>query len=352
MGAALMGRKNLLDLALEQQATADAGADLPSSTRTAAPAIHSLRESMREVSANGIQELDPNLVDPGGLKDRLELDLESIRKLAESIRDHGQQVPILVRPIRGRMNRFSIVYGRRRLAAIRSLGPGYTVKAIIRSLEDEAAIIAQGQENNLRVDPSFIEKAMFVFALREGSFATKVIQDALGIDAAGISRMTTVAENIPQEVIAAVGSAPDIGRRPWTELALLGRDHGVNLLSLLDQVGPDFASFTSNARFNYLLGMAQDAARGVGKNRGQKVVQEDHPEAPASSRDQFAHGQSGRRRLDYQGRHYGTLKKSQRVLSLNISLHHQPEFGQWLEGNADEAVRLLHEQWQNNRGKG
>ncbi|MDH2329078.1 plasmid partitioning protein RepB [Cereibacter sp. SYSU M97828] len=310
---------------------------------------------MREVSANGIQELDPALVDPGGLKDRLELDPASIQKLAESIRDHGQQVPILVRPIRGRMNRFSIVYGRRRLAAIRSLGPGFTVKAIVRSLEDEAAIIAQGQENNLRVDPSFIEKAMFVLALREGSYATKVIQDALGIDQPTVSRMVTVAEQIPEAVLAAVGPAPDIGRRPWTELASLARDHAIDLKALLKKTGPDWETLTSNARFLHLL----DIARSAPPSDVNKDVQ--HPDIANEHSDinklenQYARGHNSRgeiRRFDIRGSHLGNMKRSQRVLSLNISLQHQPEFGQWLEENADDAVRLLHEQWQKSWGKG
>lgn len=347
-----MGRKNILDLAIEQASPDPADAS-PAPRGTGAPAINSLRESMRSVSATGIRELDPAHIDQGGLKDRMELDPESIRKLAESIRDHGQQVPILVRPIRGRMNRFSIVYGRRRLAAIRSLGPGFTVKAIIRSLEDEAAIIAQGQENNLRVDPSFIEKAMFVLALREGSFATKVIQDALGIDAAAVSRMVTVAENIPEAVLAAVGPAPDVGRRPWTELALLARDHAVDLTALLDLTGPDWTSLTSNARFAHLLDLARSKGPDNMKNSTQTTDIHDVLFTSSGERKQIARGQSGPppRRFDFGGRHVGNMKRSHRILSLNISLHHQPEFGQWLEENADDAVRLLHEQWRKSRGE-
>lgn len=349
----MMGRKNILDLAIEQASPDPANAS-PASRETGAPAITSLRESMRSVSANAIRELDPAHIDQGGVKDRMEFDPESIRKLAESIRDHGQQVPILVRPIRGRMNRFSIVYGRRRLAAIRSLGPGFTVKAIIRSLEDEAAIIAQGQENNLRVDPSFIEKAMFVLALREGSFSTKVIQDALGIDAAAVSRMVTVAENIPEAVLAAVGPAPDVGRRPWTELALLARDHAVDLAALLDFTGPNWTSLTSNARFAHLLELARAKGPDNFKSSSQVTGNEQISSMASGEVKQIARGQSGPppRRFDIGGRHIGNMKRSHRLLSLNISLHHQPEFGQWLEENADDAVRLLHEQWQKNRGEG
>ena len=112
--------------------------------------------SLREITANSIRDIEPDQIDMDGLRDRLVLEDSSIDELAESIRKHGQQVPIMVRPS-AQPDRYRIIYGRRRLAAIRKIGG--TVKAIVRTLDDDASLIAQGQENNLRLDPSFIEKS-------------------------------------------------------------------------------------------------------------------------------------------------------------------------------------------------
>ena len=58
---------------------------------------------------------------------------------------------------------------------------GGTVKAIVRTLDDDASLIAQGQENNLRLDPSFIEKSLFIKEMQESGYRPNVIQDALGL---------------------------------------------------------------------------------------------------------------------------------------------------------------------------
>ena len=121
--------------------------------------VGGLRDSLREITANSIRDIEPDQIDMDGLRDRLVLEDSSIDELAESIRKHGQQVPIMVRPS-AQPDRYRIIYGRRRLAAIRMVGG--TVKAIVRSLDDDASLIAQGQENNLRLDPSFIEKSLFI----------------------------------------------------------------------------------------------------------------------------------------------------------------------------------------------
>ena len=347
-----MARKNLLDPTLGRET---ATVMSPALRPAGAPSIASLRDSMRDMAASSVQDLDPSVIETGGLRDRLTLDPESIGKLAESIREHGQQVPILVRPIPGKMNRYAIVYGRRRLAAIRSLGAGYRVKAIIRSLEDEAAIIAQGQENNLRVDPSFIEKALFVQALRQGEFSTRIIQDALGIDPSAISRMLLVVDNIPTEVVEAIGPAPDVGRRPWTDLAMLARDHSVDLVQIVSAEGDSWASQNSNARFARILELAQESSDNAALRQANEIkgINDAALQNDVAS-DHLARGQGGQagRRVEVEGLHFGSMKKSRRILSINVSLRHQPDFGQWLEDNADEAVRLLHERWKESREKG
>ena len=144
--------------------------------------IAAIRNDLRNMGARSVQEIDPAQIEDTGVKDRLgDLDGD-IADLRDSIARHGQQVPILLRPHPTLSGRYQVVYGRRRLAAIRGLGT--PVKALIRTLSDEEAVLAQGQENNFRKDPSFIEKALFAGDLEEAGYDARVIQDALNVSLA------------------------------------------------------------------------------------------------------------------------------------------------------------------------
>ncbi|EBA06413.1 endonuclease III, partial [Sagittula stellata E-37] len=126
------------------------------------------------------------------------------------------------------------------------------VKALIRDLDDEAAILAQGQENSARRDLSFIERVNFARQMVDAGYDRKVIGDALSTDKTLISRMLQVAEAVPVEVIERIGSAPGIGRdrwlafsRAWTQTGW-DTDHGI---AMADAQLHD----TSDARFEALL---------------------------------------------------------------------------------------------------
>lgn len=341
-----MGRKNIFEAATEG-ASADQTTAM-SLRRPGAPSISTLGNSLRDMSENGIQTLDPQLIDTSGFKDRLEIDAVEIKRLAESIRDHGQQVPILVRPSRQSMNRFTIVYGRRRLAAVKSLGDGTRIKAIVRHLEDDAAIVAQGQENNLRVDPTYIEKALFARELRDAGYDAKVIQDALSIDRTAISKMSTVVDNVPREVIVHIGAAQDVGRRAWTEMALLARDEGVDLcFALPSKTSP---GSTGAQRFAAVL----EAARKIVNTPKQEknTAAQSAPVTAVTAVFVTPKEAGDIRRFAFDGKHLGTMRKTGRSLSLNVSLRHQPEFGQWLEDNADGVVGMLRDRWLKSREEG
>ncbi|QUS37417.1 plasmid partitioning protein RepB [Falsirhodobacter algicola] len=346
-----MGRKNIFETALTHQASPATTLQDPAlgapARRHGAPALETLGSSLRDMSESGIQELDPALIIDSGVQDRIELDPGEIARLSESIRTHGQQVPILVRPHPDSMNRFIIVYGRRRLAAIRKIGPTARVKAIVRHLAEDAAILAQGQENSLRVDPSYIEKALFVRELKSAGYDSQIIQDALGIDRTAISKMSTVVDNVPLEVILHIGAAPDIGRRLWTELAQMARDDGIDLRALIP--GPDRSpDSTGSDRFDGIYRQAKEIIK--------HSVQAGSapPDVPAAVTAGTTAGTAlpASRPLALSGRHIGTLKKTGRSISLNVSLRHQPQFGQWFEDNVDEILRLLHDRWTDSRDKG
>jgi len=85
-------------------------------------AMSGVKSTLKDVASNAVREISVDVIEESGPKDRLSFTDSDILTLAESIKAHGQQVPIMVRPISDKPGHYKIVYGRRRLRALRSLG--------------------------------------------------------------------------------------------------------------------------------------------------------------------------------------------------------------------------------------
>ena len=203
-----MARKDLLKGLMEAPA---AKADSGPPPRFERGAIGAVSKSINDLRSRAIIDVSPDLIDNAGLKDRLDADAEGLADLIASIRDYGQQVPVLLRHNPHQEGRYEVVYGRRRVAALKALNQ--PVKALLRQLNDRELIVAQGQENSARKDLSFIEKASFAAQMVRLGFDRKVVCDALSIDKTVISRMLTVTDAVPEAVILAIGSAPSATSR-------------------------------------------------------------------------------------------------------------------------------------------
>jgi len=187
------------------------GASLKEMAETASDLQKQLEE------ANSIVEIDPTLVDPSRIADRISIDVDpAFDGLVESIRESGQQVPVLLRPHPDNATRFQIAYGRRRLRAAQALG--IKVRAIVRKLSDDELVVAQGRENLDRQDLSFIEKAFFAKNLEDEGVERAVVISALGMDKSDVSRLISIARKVPLNLIRVIGSAPKAGRKRWMEL--------------------------------------------------------------------------------------------------------------------------------------
>lgn len=195
-------------------------------------------------------ELDPDLVDVSFVVDRLGVAAEIEQALLQQIRDHGQQVPILVRPHPEESGRYQVAYGHRRLAATRALGS--KVRAVVRDLSDEQLVISQGQENNARTDLSFIERSLFATRLEDREFSRDVIMSSLGLDKAALSKMIAIVRRLPVPIIEIIGAAPSIGRRRWTELADLIEEDGKHAEAAAFVTRPEFLAGSSDQRFEAL----------------------------------------------------------------------------------------------------
>jgi ParB family chromosome partitioning protein len=198
-----------------------------------------------------IVEIDPDLIDGSFILDRMESTPADHLILVESIRTHGQQVPILVRPHPEQGNRYQVAYGHRRLRAARDLGR--KVRSVVRELNDEQLVVAQGQENSARTDLTFIERARFACRLEERKFTRETIMAALSVDKANLSRMISISSRIPPDVIETIGAAPGYGRQRWQELTDLLEDK-VNLNVVRTLIGgAEFKALSSDQRFDALF---------------------------------------------------------------------------------------------------
>lgn len=169
------------------------------------------------MAAQAVIEIDANRIAMNGLRDRLEEDDGDHAALKQSIQEHGQQVPVLVRPDPRAPDRYRIVYGRRRVRALRELG--LPVKALLRHLGDCDTLIAQGQENSARKNLSFIEKAAFAGQMHDMGYGRTVICAALHVDKTVMSRMISLMKRLQPELIREIGAAPSVGRDRWIALA-------------------------------------------------------------------------------------------------------------------------------------
>ena len=172
----------------------------------------------RLAQGQSVIELDASVIEPSFVQDRMQGDIDG---LLSSIREQGQQVPILVRPHPELSGRYQVAFGHRRLRAVSELG--LPVKAVVRELTDEQLVVAQGQENNEREDLTFIEKARFAYHLNK-QFPREIVIAAMSIDKSNLSKMLLLVDALPPALIDAIGAAPGVGRSSWQQLAeLIGK---------------------------------------------------------------------------------------------------------------------------------
>lgn len=266
-----MARKSLQDLSGIAKTIANSSPQPKDrTTKTTAPALGALQGSL-----SAIRELDPSLIDDWGPKDRLdgftavnsEDDGDGFETLKSSIKDGGQQVPILVRRT-GTEGRFEIIYGRRRLRACRELG--LKVRANVQDLDDATALLAKGLENAARRNLSFYEKARFAAVIRAAGHDTKTTRQVLSLSASGLSHLTKVTDNIPDDVGDQIGAAPKSGRPKWTALAEAFSSKTVNVSTAFSILSKLDGELSSDDRLEQIL--KEIARRGARPSEGREAT--------------------------------------------------------------------------------
>ena len=177
-----------------------------------------LRSARDAVDAHHVWELDPAEIQDERYSDRL--DPKDVHDLRASIEQNGQTVPILVRRHATEPNRYLLVYGRRRLEAIRASDKVSKVRALIANLDDTAALRAQVSENTGRRDLSYIERALFAQELLDSGFGSQAqIAEVLNVTRSAVSMSISVAKAIGTALAHAIGPAHGVGRPRWEALA-------------------------------------------------------------------------------------------------------------------------------------
>lgn len=200
-----------------------------------------------------IVAIDTGLIDPSLVRDRLSRDEngdEAFDALVESMRENGQQVPVLLRPHPGAEGRYQVAYGHRRVRAAARLDR--PVQAIVRALSDDELVLAQGKENTERRNLSFIERAFFAAELINHGFDRGIVQRALSLHKAEMTRLLQVAGAVPADIARAIGPAPRAGRPRWLALAdFLKREAAVVAAQEEIRSAP-FVAADSDTRFRML----------------------------------------------------------------------------------------------------
>lgn len=244
--------------------------------RVASGAVRSMKDTFSDIERENAElrarvdageqviEVDPALVDPSPFADRFSgEDGASFEQLRQSIAERGQEIPILLRVHPTAPGRYQTAFGHRRVRVARLLGR--PVKAILRALDDDDLVVAQGVENAAREDLSFIERAVFALRLESAGRSRAVIQQALAIDRAETSKLIAVARAAPEPLVRAIGKAPRVGRGRWQEFAEAVQDRAALRRAEAEARQADFAEAPSDERFARALAAAK---RGAAQSEG------------------------------------------------------------------------------------
>lgn len=214
-------------------------------------ASRSIMQSFEELSKSSVIDLDPALVDASFVSDRMNDDDQAFQELLAAVRERGQDSPVLVRPHPESSGRFQTVFGHRRVRVARQLGR--PVRAVVKKMDDEDHVIAQGQENAARANLSFIERTLFADRILKRGHSPETVKSALALDDTTFSKMRSVTGNIPEQIILAVGAAKSIGRDRWWQLAKLMELPGTAVRAAEYVKSADFVQLDGDDRFARLF---------------------------------------------------------------------------------------------------
>ena len=293
-----------------------------------------LRSARDAVDAHHVWELDPAEIQDERYSDRL--DPKDVHDLRASIEQNGQTVPILVRRHATDPNRYLLVYGRRRLEAIRASDKVSKVRALIANLDDTAALRAQVSENTGRRDLSYIERALFAQELLDSGFGSQAqIAEVLNVTRSAVSMSVSVAKAIGTALAHAIGPAHGVGRPRWEALAKELSDSRIDI-DELSQVALDVRAKTAvseqadeDPKVDPSVAAFEAVARHIKKSVSPTLGKKPRSKTTA---------------LVIDGTPVGAIKRSGRALRLDLT-DVDDAFAEWLDARAQDVLEELHDRW-------
>ncbi len=318
---------------------AASGAPAPAAAVSQMSSNRALRSARDAVDAHHVWELDPKSIQIDRINDRL--DPDDVGDLRDAIEANGQTVPILVRRHPDDSERYLLVYGRRRLEAIRASDKVTKVRALVANLDDHAATKAQISENMARRDLSYIEKALFAKELIESGFGNQnQVAEVLTVTKSSISMALTIADLVGRELIRTIGAAHGVGRPRWEALGRTIEDNNLDRDRLIevaqDVYGKANMAFVLEGEFHE-GDLSVEAFEAVMKATGEMVKKHASP-APTSAPASVTHSYA----LVLNGQRGGMVKRTAK--GLNISLQ-DGAFADWVEAEAQDLIEELHARW-------
>ena len=293
-----------------------------------------LRSARDAVDSHHVWELDPASIEDGRMADRL--DPADVLDLRDAIEANGQTVPILVRRAPGEDDRYLLVYGRRRLEAIRQSDKVTKVRALVTNLDDDSALRAQISENMGRRDLSFIEKALFAKDLVSSGFGNQSqVAEILTVTKSSISMAIAIADMVGPDLVRAIGAAHGIVRPRWESLGRAIDENGLDREDLIgiakearenaetSMVVDDVAS-TNDPSIQAFLTVEKAVTKAI------KPAKSPSPAPPSSVP------------LKIGGKRGGTVKRTAKGLSIELA---GGDFADWVETQVHDMIEDLHERW-------
>jgi len=177
-------------------------------------------------------------------------------------------------------------------------------------------LLAKGLENAARRNLSFYEKARFAAVIQVAGHDTKTVRQVLSLSAPGLSHLTKVTENVPDDVGVAIGAAQKSGRPKWTALAdafITKKVSASAAFAILSKLEPDLSS---DDRLDRLL--AEIARRGARPKEGRAVTP-----APGV-----------------------TIKSSKSSVTLAVKKTGKDgDFGAWLDGHLEAIIKKSYQEF-------
>lgn len=327
---------------LDSLAAAGAPVASPAPASSMMSSNRALRSARDAVDSHRVWDLEPHQIEDTRIHDRL--DPEDVIDLRDAIEANGQTVPILVRRHPSEPDRYLLVYGRRRLEAIRASEKVTKVRALVANLDEDAAVRAQISENMARRDLSFIEKALFAQELVENGFGNQSqVAEVLTVTKSSVSMAIAIAEAVGPDLIRAIGPAQGIGRPRWDALAKAIADTGADREALIRIAEQEYTNFAVEAATEGAEAAPADpsllAFEAVFKAAVPSPAPQAKPERKARTLAQP---------LTVDGRRSATLRRTAKGVSLELP---GGGFADWLEAEAQTLIEELHARWQS-RGEG